>query len=138
KETLLEGIREKMRFTAQFRQVSDGSFYNRRERISREFQPMAALENREELKGGIADFVPKPLYTRHELQDFRRKNMREGKFVAEAKTVQTLEDLEKLLFLWQEETEMTAKKEKVTLGEEIRTKEGFQFSGLTIEEEYHA
>ena len=52
----------------------------------------------------MADFVPKPLYTKKELQSFRDKNMRDGMFVTDEQTVESMEDLEKLLFLWQEET----------------------------------
>ena len=47
----------------------------------------------------MTDFVPKPLYTRNELQSFRRKNTVDGIFVATEETVQSVEDLEKLLFL---------------------------------------
>lgn len=46
----------------------------------------------------MADFVPKPLYTKKELQSFRDKNMRDGMFVTDEQTVESMEDLEKLLF----------------------------------------
>ena len=81
----------------------------------------------------MADFVPKPLYTRKELQSFRRQNTVGGRFVTTEKTVQSVEDLEKLLFLWQEETESHTKEDRVSVvGEELQSAEGFIYSKLVI------
>ena len=46
----------------------------------------------------MTDFVPKPLYTRNELQSFRRKNIVDGIFVATEETVKSVEDLENFFF----------------------------------------
>ena len=72
----------------------------------------------------MTDFVPKPLYTRNELQSFRRKNTVDGIFVATEETVKSVEDLEKLLFLWQEETEERLAEDTVSVDGEIRSKDG--------------
>ena len=80
----------------------------------------------------MADFVPKPLYTKKELHDFRRQNTIDGRFITTEETVQSVEDLEKLLFLWQEETEDRLKEDIVRVEEEIRSEEGFSYSRLMI------
>lgn len=46
----------------------------------------------------MTDFVPKPLYTKKQLQEFRQKNTVDGRFVTDEQTIQSVEDLEKLLF----------------------------------------
>lgn len=80
----------------------------------------------------MTDFVPKPLYTRNELQSFRRKNTVGGVFVATEETVQSVEDLEKLLFLWQEETEERLAEDTVSVDGEIRSEDGLTYSRLVI------
>ena len=47
-------------------------------------------------------------------------------------TVRTVEDLEKLLFVWQEATEIAEETEEIVLGEEFTTEDGLQYSGFTI------
>ena len=80
----------------------------------------------------MSDFVPKPLYTRKELQSFRSKNTVNGNFVTTEQTVQSVEDLEKLLFLWQEETEERLADDNVQVDGEIRSREGLTYSKLVI------
>ena len=80
----------------------------------------------------MTDFVPKPLYTRNELQSFRRKSTVDGIFVATEETVQSVEDLEKLLFLWQEETEERLAEDTVSVDGEIRSEDGLTYSRLVI------
>lgn len=80
--------------------------------------------------------MPKPRYTKKELQAFCARNIKGGAFQATAETVQSVEDLEKLLFLWQEVTGKQPKQDPVLLGGELESKDGFTFSELriTIEE----
>ena len=49
------------------------------------------------------------------------------------RTVQTMEDLEKLFFVWQEATEWAQSDTIVEIEEELQAK-GFRFSGLRIKE----
>ena len=92
----------------------------------------------EEDEAQITDFVPKPRYTRKELRAFCGRNVRDGVFRATAETVQSVEDLEKLLFLWQEVTGKQPEQDLVQLGGEIQNKEGFTYSALsmTMEEDF--
>ena len=82
----------------------------------------------------MADFVPKPLYTKKELQSFRDKNMRDGMFVTDEQTVESIEDLEKLLFIWQEATQSRQEEDRILLQEEIHQKDGFSYTGFSIDE----
>ena len=62
--------------------------------------------------------------------------MKHGVFEADTKDIQSVEDLEKLFFVWQEATELAEGKQKIEVGEELvsRGETGFKFSRLTIEE----
>ncbi len=136
-DEVLKDLRGRLKFSAQFGQLCDASLYSRREKTESEFRPVTGAET-EGPAAHITDFVPRPLYTRKELDDFRLKNTSDGKFRATQDTVHSVEDLEKLLFLWQQETGAAEKTGRIVLEDEVRTAEGFTFSGLTIEEEKHA
>ena len=56
----------------------------------------------------------------------------DGTFVATEETVQSVEDLEKLLFLWQEETEEHLAEDMVSVEGEIRSEDGLTYSRLVI------
>ena len=60
--------------------------------------------------------------------------MQNGRFVTTKETVQSMEDLEKLMFLWQQATENQLNEAEIELGEEMETAEGFRFSKLIIGE----
>ena len=47
-------------------------------------------------------------------------------------TVRSVEDLEKLFFVWQEATEMAESGKDIELGEEQENGSGFRYSSLTI------
>ena len=133
KEKILEELRDRMKFTSQFKNLTDDSLSGRRNRGDEEFAPVGLDQNEQAARQDMADFVPKPLYTRKELQSFRRQNTVDGRFVTTEKTVQSVEDLEKLLFLWQEETESHTKEDRVSVaGEELQSAEGFTYSKLVI------
>lgn len=129
KDALLEDFRDSLYVTAPFSIVGDDSLYNRRQRQENEFVPLALQE---EASSEIADFVPKPLYTGKQLQEFRRQHTKDGIFQASADTVQSAEDLEKLLFIWQEATQSRQEEDRILLQEEIHQEDGFSYTGFRI------
>ena len=131
KNALLEDFRDSLYVTAPFSIVGDDSLYNRRQRQENEFVPLALQE---EASSEIADFVPKPLYTGKQLQEFRRQHTKDGIFQVSADTVQSAEDLEKLLFIWQEATQSRQEEDRILLQEEIHQKDGFSYTGFSIDE----
>ena len=131
KEALLEELRDSMYVTAPFSIVGDASLYNRRPRLENQFVPLALQE---EASSEIADFVPKPLYTGRQLEEFRRRYTKNGVFQVLEDTVQSAEDLEKLLFIWQEATRSRQEEDRILLQEEIHQKDGFSYTGFSIDE----
>ena len=131
KEALLEELRDSMYVTAPFSIVGDASLYNRRPRLENQFVPLALQE---EASSEIADFVPKPLYTGRQLEEFRRRHTKNGVFQVLEDTVQSAEDLEKLLFIWQEATQSRQEEDRILLQEEIHQKDGFSYTGFSIDE----
>lgn len=132
KEEILAKMRDRMCFSSQFKNISDSSFSGRRDRGDGAFAPETLKSAEREKEQHMSDFVPKPLYTRKELQSFRSKNTVNGNFVTTEQTVQSVEDLEKLLFLWQEETEERLAEDNIQVDGEIRSKEGLTYSKLVI------
>ncbi len=61
--------------------------------------------------------------------------MKDGVFQTTADTVQSVEDLEKILFLWQEVTGRQSGQELVVLEGELESRDGFTFSALRITKE---
>lgn len=134
KDEMIEELGGRIRMTTSFKNLTDDSFSVRKERSFGEFAPMDLKNNENDEPQDIADFVPKPLYTKRELRSFREKNMVGNTFVTTEQTVQSVEDLEKLLFLWQEETENHTTEDTVSAEGEIHGKDGFTYSRLTIED----
>lgn len=128
---VLEQMRDRIKVGTQFKNITDRSFYSRKNPEDGGFHPIALEKQREETT--MTDFVPKPLYTKKQLQEFRRKNMVDGRFVTSEQTIQSVEDLEKLLFLWQEETEDTRQEDTVSIEGELTGEQGFVFSKLVID-----
>ena len=112
----------------------DNSMYKRRDVSDNEFSPVATNTVEIQDKKEIADFVPKPLYTKKQLRDFKDKNTHNGVFTTTSETVSSVDDLEKIMFLWQEMTENQSDTDHVSLGNELRSKDGFTFSELIIDE----
>ena len=131
KEALLEELRDSMYVTAPFSIVGDASLYNRRPRLENQFVPLALQE---ETSSEIADFVPKPLYTGRQLEEFKQRHTKNGVFQVLEDTVQSAEDLEKLLFIWQEATQSRQEEDRILLQEEIHQKDGFSYTGFSIDE----
>ncbi len=131
-EKILGRMGDKIQLTAPFKMFDDNSIYKRRERFENIFEPLAVEHNQGNDQTEITDFVPKPLYTRKQLHAFRDKNMKDGVFQTTKDTIQSVQDLEKMLFLWQEATGMQSELEVVELEGELRSKDGFTFSQLRI------
>lgn len=133
-DVILEKLGECIGLTVPFKVFDDNSMYKRHDTSGSEFSPVAS--NTEEMRdnGEIADFVPKPLYTKKQLRDFRDKNTHNGIFTTTSETVSSVDDLEKIMFLWQEMTENQSEEDHVSLGGELRSKDGFTFSELTIDD----
>lgn len=132
-EDILRELRDKTRLTTQFRRFDDSSLYSRREGAENRFEPLTIEAQGETEERDIAEFVPKPLYTRRQLREFCAGGMKNGSFIATEDTVRSVEDLEKLLFLWQEMTGDQERENVVALGKELKGEEGFTFSELTID-----
>ncbi|MEE1087221.1 MAG: DUF5716 family protein [Schaedlerella sp.] len=133
KEEILTELGEKMQITSQYRVITERSMYQRRSREREVFSPQA-VEHTEVPTGEVDTFVLKPLYTQNELRKFRKRNETEGKFHVTKDTVQTMEDLEKLFFIWQKATEVAQSEMDITVGQEFENEQGFRFSELTIKE----
>lgn len=137
REEILNDLQGRMQFTSPWRTVTESSLYARRDRAEAEFKPEKITEEPEDNKGQLEDFVPKPLYTRRQIQAFMDKNRKSGVFTADKDTVRNVEDLEKLLFVWQYMTRDRENDCQASLGSEVRTEEGFTFTELKITEEKH-
>lgn len=133
-EEVLDKTRGKMYFTSQYKLMSDQSFSNRKLQGDTEFSPEVVDKQKGDTQGEMGDYIPKPLYTKRELRAFRQQNMQGGMFVTTEKTVQSMEDLEKLLFLWQEATENINDSMTVELGADIDNETGMTYSRLVMKE----
>lgn len=133
KEEMLEKLADRMKLTERFRVVTEKSMFRRRDTEKAEFVPASVV--REEERGGELDtFVLKPLYTRQEIAEFYRRNEQDGRFKVTKNTVKSMEDLEKLFFVWQEATEIADEAKEISVGQELESEEGYRFSELTIRE----
>lgn len=131
-EEILGKLAESMHLTERYKEVTDRSMYQQKNTEKENFDPVIIKE--EALTDeGMEEFVLKPLYTQKEIRDFRGKNEKDGEFRVTESTVQSIEDLEKLFFVWQDATERAESDTLVEIEKEIQTK-GFQFSKLRIKE----
>lgn len=131
---ILEKLSDRMRLTEPFRTVTGQSLARRRNTEKTAFTPQAVARDAERQEEGLDEFVLKPLYTRQEIAEFRRKNERNGAFTVTEDTVRSPEDLEKLFFVWQDAVEIADDAKKIEIGEELENREGCRFSALTIRE----
>lgn len=134
REEILTKLSERMQVSSQYRVITGRSFYSRKDQEKEVFRPEAVAEQKELHGEDLDDFVLKPLYTRKEIHAFRKKHEQNGIFRVDEKTVQSMEDLEKLFFVWQEATELSETAQTVTVGEDLVNGEGLRFSSLTIKE----
>ncbi|MBS6396088.1 MAG: hypothetical protein KH452_02895 [Clostridiales bacterium] len=134
REEILEELAGRMRISSPYRVITDRSFYSRRDREQEEFKAVPVPEVQPVPSEELDAFVLKPLYTQREIRDFLRRNQKDGVFLTTEETVQTMEDLEKLFFVWQDATELSKTAQEITVGDEIKTREGLSFSSLRIED----
>lgn len=132
KEELLEELAARMKVTSSYRVITEKSFYSRRDKEKEAFLPGAVAEAPQTEKEELGEFVLRPLYTGKELRDFWNRSQKDGVFRAGKDTVRSMEDLEKLFFIWQEMTEQSEGRQEIEIGEEVETEEGFRFSSLTV------
>ena len=119
-------VEGRLKFTSQFYNLTEHSMYSKKTAVKAEFQPVAVAEER---NSDMLDYIPKPLYTKRELQEFRYKNVKDGKFVADKDSITCVEDLEKLMFLWNEV--VNEEQAEVLLEGEEET-DGMRFTRLVI------
>lgn len=131
KEEILDDLGQRFGMTERFQVIKEKSFPRPRNGEKAEFTPQM-IESAEEKGQNLEEFVVKPLYTEAELRAFREQNEVDGAFQVTEQTVQGVEDLEKLLFVWQEATEVTANALDIEIGEEFKTEDGMQYSGFSI------
>lgn len=135
KEEIVEALQERIRISIPFKNLNDSSLYNKRLKNENSFEPVAMQENDAAEAEDMTSFVPKPLYTKKQLDAFKRKNMQNGVFQTTKETVESIEDLEKLLFLWQDATSIREEGENISVWEDLHSESGFAFSRLVIGEE---
>lgn len=131
-EEILEELGRRMKITGRFKTVTEQSLYRKKSGERTEFQPQA-VDWKEE-SGGLDEFILKPLYTRQEIEAFRRRNEQNGVFTVTENTVHSIEDLEKLFFVWQDAVEIADSGREITIGQEFKSRDGFGFSELKIKE----
>lgn len=131
-EEILEELGKRMKITGRYRIVTDQSLYRKKSGERTEFQPQAV--RRADTEKELDEFILKPLYTRQEIEAFRRKNEQNGVFTVTADTVRSVEDLEKLFFVWQDAVELAESGREITIGQEFESREGYRFSELKIKE----
>jgi hypothetical protein len=134
KEEILEKLADGMKLTKRFCGITERSLFRRRDNNKTEFSPQAVIRENES-EEALESFVPKPLYTSREIAEFRKKNERDGIFQVREDTVTTMEDLEKLFFVWQEATEIADQTKGIFVGRELENPKGYRFSELTIQDE---
>lgn len=132
KEEILEQMSQKLRFTTSAHVIKERSFARPRDFAKREFEPQS-FEKMEQNTSDFKDFVVRPLYTHREIQKFRQKNEKDGVFRVSEETVQSVEDLEKLLFVWQEATEVHNQGLSIQIDGEFSTETGYSYSGFSIQ-----
>lgn len=132
-QEILEKLSSRMNLTESFHVMTGQSLARRRNTEKAEFQPQAVTQEPEQ-EEILDEFVLKPLYTKQEIDEFYGKNTRNGTFAVTEDTVRSIEDLEKLFFVWQDAVEIEDDSKKITIGQELGSKEGCRFSALTIKE----
>lgn len=131
KDEIIEELGRRLKLTEKSHVIKEKSFLRPRDMTKREFVPQK-IENPVLTSSAIDDYVIKPLYTRAEIRKFRHKNEVDGVFKVSKDTVKTVQDLEKLLFVWQEATEISEKNTEIEIGEEFETSDGLKYSSFSI------
>ena len=129
KEEILSELEGRLKFTSPFYHMTGNSMYVKKETVKPEFHPVAVEEKQ---TSDMLEYIPKPLYTKKELQEFRQRNTTDGTFVADKNSITSVEDLEKLMFLW---NEVISEENPEMLFEGEEEKDGMRFTRLVIPSE---
>lgn len=138
-EEIADCFRKRLHFSAPFMQFTEKSLYQKRNVSEKAFTPHAIKEETKE-EEHLTEFVPQPLYSGKELREFKEKNTIGGRFMVIEESIESVEDLEKLMLLWQQLTKDTEEHgtDKITLGQkmekEIGENQKISFTQLIIEE----
>ncbi|MBO5353712.1 MAG: hypothetical protein J6A77_10490 [Lachnospiraceae bacterium] len=126
KEEILSELENRLKFTVPFYTMTGNSMYSKKAAGKPEFHPVAV---KEEKTADMLEYIPKPLYTKKELQEFRYKNTKDGRFVADKDSITSVEDLEKLMFLW---NEVIGEESTKVLFEGEEETDGMRFTKMVI------
>lgn len=129
-QEILEKLSDRMHLTEPFRVITGQSLSRRRNMEKAEFTPQAVIPSAKQEE--LNEFVLKPLYTRQEIMEFYRENEKDGIFTVTGDTVHSMEDLEKLFFVWQDAVEIAEDSRQITIGQDLEGQDGIRFSKLTI------
>lgn len=129
-QEILEKLSDRMHLTEPFRVITGQSLSRRRNMEKAEFTPQAVIPSAKQEE--LNEFVLKPLYTRQEIMEFYRENEKDGVFTVTGDTVHSMEDLEKLFFVWQDAVEIAEDSRQITIGQDLEGQDGLRFSKLTI------
>lgn len=132
-EEILQKLGEKMGLTQKPQMLKETSLLKPKEGRKKEFFPKG-VEVGQDTSPNLQDFVVKPLYSQAEIQSFKKKNEENGIFLVTKNTVQDVFDLEKLLFVWQDATEILDDKMEIEVGEEVENEVGMKYTAFSIKE----
>lgn len=131
RDDFFEKLSDNIFFTTQFKNINDDSFAIKSERTKHEFKPVEVTVNENE---AIADYVKEPLYSKSELDEFAKKNIKDGVLYVDENGVKDVDDLEKLMFVWQRAVYDTFEDEdKISYDGEVVLENGMKYSKLRID-----
>ena len=78
-EEILTKLADRMHLTERFHVITERSLFRKRDSERGSFEPQAVVRE-EEQREDLDSFVLKPLYTGKEIAEFRRKNIKDGRF----------------------------------------------------------
>lgn len=131
RDEILDELGKRSGMTQRFQMIQEKSYSRPRDGEKVAFNPQKVTKA-VDTAGDLEEFVVKPLYTKAELQAFRKKHEVDGAFFVDGNTVHSMEDLEKLLFIWQDATEIAENTMDVEIGEEYQTADGMRYTGFSI------
>ena len=134
RKELLDCLTQRIPMSRSYRIMTDESMARRKSREKEVFVP-AAVADEVQTEADLETFILKPLYTQKELREFWEKNSSGDVFQVTKETVQSVEDLEKLFFIWQEATEQANSSDRITVGEDEVNGQGMRYSALKIRRE---
>ena len=127
---ILESARKELAFLSEPHPFMDYDIYERREKTEREedFFYIAEDETNNALDDSSEQFRPK--YTVRELRKFESEHVIDGQFVADAESVKTADDLDKLIYLYLRSIGDPDVSGELSIGEFVEIEEGLGFTEL--------